>query len=174
MKNPGLKVYNHEMQGEEWGANGPMTLRFAKPDGLAHGLTGKVTPGMLASEDTQLGVMLGKGEGALAVLLPDFPIPREKVEAIYREAQERAEESDIEWLDVLQVSWLTDLARQIKGEYFRPDSSPPTVQWAWNPDENDHARITRAEFIMKGVPNSHPYWILATPSADIDHDSFDL
>ncbi|MCB1591403.1 MAG: hypothetical protein KDI90_03015 [Alphaproteobacteria bacterium] len=33
-------------------------------------MSGKVNPGMLASEDMPLGVMLAQGEAALAVIMP--------------------------------------------------------------------------------------------------------
>ena len=70
MKHPGLRTYSQQMDGRDWEIKGPLTLRFARPDGLVQGVSGKVNPGMLASEDMPLGVMLAQGEAALAVIMP--------------------------------------------------------------------------------------------------------
>lgn len=169
------QVYTQEIGAETWETSAPVTLNFTKPLAVPQGKTLLVPAGMITSDDTQLGVALSPGEGALGVILPESPIPDHRVEELYREGVERSEESDINWVDALQAGWIMELAGRIRQEFFKEDSlSQPTVQFEWNGEEWSKSRILRAEIIMKGVPNGHPLWILAAPSADIEHDSFDL
>ncbi len=168
-------VYSQEIGAEAWETRGPVTLNFTRPLASSERKTLMVPAGMLTSGDTRLGVGLSPGEGALGVILPEFPIPGHKVEELYREGVERSEESDIDWINALQAGWVMELAGRIKDEFFREDAlSSPSVQFEWNSEEWSKSRIVRAEMIMKGIPNNHPLWILATPSPDVEHDSFDL
>lgn len=168
-------IYSQEIGPEKWETSGPLTLNFTRSLATPQGKTLLVPAGMITSEDTQLGVAISRGEGALGVILPDCPIPDQRVEELYREGVERSEESEINWVDALQAGWIMELAGRIRDEFFMEDRlSPPTVQFEWNREEWSKSRIVRAEMIMKGIPNGHPLWILATPSPDVGYDSFDL
>ena len=170
-----LHIYTQEVDGDAWEASGPLTLNFTRPSGIPAKTTGLIPAGFLTSADTQLGVALEHGEGALGVILPEYPIPEDTVEKLYSQGVERSEESEIDWVNALQAGWIMELAGRIREEFFEESSlNTPSVQFEWNPEEWSKARIVRAEMIMKGVPNGHPLWILATPSPDVEHDSFDL
>jgi hypothetical protein len=156
----GLISNFQEVSGEPWNTRGMIALKFIRArETLGEDLTGMVPPGMITSADTDLGATLSPGRGALGVQLAECPIPEDRLEALYQKGLEMSEESEHNWVNVLQSNWVAELAQKLQQTFFeQSDIDSPTVQVWWNPDRAAKTRILRAEIIMTGTPNGHPYW----------------
>lgn len=159
-KKAGLVSNFHEVNGEPWHTRGTIGLKFIRArETPGEDLIGIIPPGMITSPDTDLGTTLSPGKGALGVDLAECPIPEDQIEALYQKGLEMSEESEHNWVNVLQSNWVADLAKRLQQTFFeQSDIESPTVQVWWNPDRAAKTRILRAEIIMTGIPNGHPYW----------------
>ncbi len=159
-KKAGLVSNFHEVNGEPWHTRGTIGLKFIRArETPGEDLIGIIPPGMITSPDTDLGTTLSPGKGALGVDLAECPIPEDQIEALYQKGLEMSEESEHNWVNVLQSNWVADLAKRLQQTFFeQSDIESPTVQVWWNPDRAAKTRILRAEIIMTGTPNGHPYW----------------
>lgn len=156
----GLISNFHEVSGEPWNTHGTIALKFVRAREIkGEEMTGIIPPGMITSPDTDLGTTLSPGMGALGVQLSECPIPEDRIEALYQKGLEMSEESEHNWVNVLQSNWVAELAQKLQQSFFEQShSESPTVQVWWNPDRASKTRILRAEIIMTGTPNGHPYW----------------
>lgn len=164
-----------------WGFPSPLKLNFLRNTDVPEGKSGIIPAGMITSPFSGLGGTITAKDGALGIILPEYPVPDEKfgeivlsaVDGVEREFTRnggRASEfTNLAFMiDIGQSSWVTQRVNDIRNTFFESDNSdlsPPTVSLTWDDEQavwDDfycvYNKLRHVEAFVKGTPNGHPMW----------------